>query len=278
MLFIPADHFDFSSEPFINVLDELSLWSAPFGLHLLENIRYRKNIQALDIGFGTGFPLTELAMRLGSSCRVFGIDPWEGAHLRTREKLKMYGISNVELIMGAAENIPIPDDSIDLITSNNGINNVQDSDSVYKECARVCRPGAQFIQTFNLNDSLMEFYSVMKETLKEMKLDGHIEMMEAHIYNKRKPLTEVIGFLEKNGFYIHNLIDDRFRYRFSDGDALFNHFFIRVAFMDAWRSFLPVEIADEIFLKIRSVFNNIAEANGSINLTIPFVVIDAVKK
>ena len=59
----------------VNVLDELPLWSAPFGLKLLDAIEYKPNISALDIGFGNGFPLTELAMRLGETSTVYGIDP-----------------------------------------------------------------------------------------------------------------------------------------------------------------------------------------------------------
>ncbi|MFA6599232.1 MAG: hypothetical protein WCS69_16030 [Ignavibacteriaceae bacterium] len=44
----------------VEVLDELPIWSAPFGLKLLNAIEYKRNLFILDIGFGTGFPLTEL--------------------------------------------------------------------------------------------------------------------------------------------------------------------------------------------------------------------------
>ena len=60
----------------VSALDELSLWSAPFGLKLLDSVLYKKNMNVLDIGFGTGFPLTELAMRLGKTSRIYGVDPW----------------------------------------------------------------------------------------------------------------------------------------------------------------------------------------------------------
>jgi hypothetical protein len=68
---------NFNLNELIDVFDELSFWSAPFGLKLLENINYKQNITALDIGFGAGFPLTEIAMRLGNSSTVYGIDPWK---------------------------------------------------------------------------------------------------------------------------------------------------------------------------------------------------------
>src|SRR4030067_181575 len=56
----------------ISAIDELSLWAAPFGLKLLETIKLKKNITALDIGFGLGFPLLEVAMRLGEPSKVCG--------------------------------------------------------------------------------------------------------------------------------------------------------------------------------------------------------------
>jgi hypothetical protein len=54
----------------VRVADELPFWSAPFGLKLLDLIDYKPAISAIDIGFGTGFPLIELAMRLGDSSAV----------------------------------------------------------------------------------------------------------------------------------------------------------------------------------------------------------------
>ena len=43
----------------------------------------------LDVGFGTGFPLLELAQRLGKSATIYGIDPWEAAHERTHLKMDL---------------------------------------------------------------------------------------------------------------------------------------------------------------------------------------------
>ncbi|HSR18356.1 MAG TPA: hypothetical protein VLM39_09740, partial [Ignavibacteriaceae bacterium] len=71
--------YDLNSAELVSVIDELSLWAAPFGLRLLEMMKIRKNISVLDIGSGLGFPLLEIAMRLGDSCKVYGIDPWEAA-------------------------------------------------------------------------------------------------------------------------------------------------------------------------------------------------------
>lgn len=119
---------NFELSKLFNVFDELPLWSAPFGLKLLDNICYKPDISVLDIGFGTGFPLTEIAMRLGDSCIIYGIDPWENAIQKAKEKIDYYGINNIRIIEGVAESIPLKNNSIDLITSNNGLNNVSDID------------------------------------------------------------------------------------------------------------------------------------------------------
>ena len=119
-------NYDLNDKETVSVIDELPLWSAPFGLKLLDKIKYQKDITALDIGSGLGFPLLEIAMRLGNSCKLYGIDPWEAAVERIKTKTKIYGINNVEIITGVAENIPLPDHSVDLIFSNNGLNNVND--------------------------------------------------------------------------------------------------------------------------------------------------------
>ena len=142
--------WDFSSEKLVEVFDELPLWSAPFGLKLLDGVKYRKGLKVVDIGFGTGFPLTEIAMRLGKDSKIYGIDPWEAAVERTKRKIDFYRIENIEIIRGVAENIPIKDNMIDLIVSNNGLNNVADLDKSLSECCRIMKSGGQFIQTMNL--------------------------------------------------------------------------------------------------------------------------------
>jgi ubiquinone/menaquinone biosynthesis C-methylase UbiE len=99
--------------------DELPLWSAPFGLKLLDHIEYKSNINAIDLGFGTGFPLIELAMRLVNNSTVYGIDIWKDVFVNVKDKINQYGIKNIILIEGNAESIPLENNSVHLITSNN---------------------------------------------------------------------------------------------------------------------------------------------------------------
>ena len=61
-----------------------------------------------------------------------------------RENQLKSGLSNVEFLKGAIENIPLPDNSVDVIISNCVINLSGDKDRVLREAFRVLRPGGRF--------------------------------------------------------------------------------------------------------------------------------------
>jgi arsenite methyltransferase len=266
--------FDYNSKELVELFDELPIWAAPFGLKLLDNIRYRKNIKALDIGFGAGFPLTEIAMRLGKTSTVYGVDPWDAAVDRAEKKIDFYGINNIEIIRGIAENIPLDDNSIDLILSNNGLNNVADIEKSLSECARIIKSGGQFIQTMNLNDTMIEFYSVMETVLIDMKLDKCLDLMKEQIYKKRKPLDEYCDMIKRHGFSVDSVLHDKFEYKFVDGTTMLNHYFIRLAFIDGWKGFVPLDSQMDVFDRVESKLNEQSDIDGIFKLSVPFVLID----
>ena len=269
---------DFDLIEFVNVYDECSIWSAPFGLKLLDYIDYKPNISALDIGFGTGFPLTEIALRLGESSTVYGIDPWTDAIIRANKKIEYYRITNIKIFEGVAESIPLKDNSVDLIVSNNGINNVSDITQVISECSRIIKSGGQFVQTMNLDKSMFEFYGQLEKVLSDLSMSKEIELMRQHIYEKRRPLDEMISMIQNHGFIIKDLEHDQFNYKFSNGTAMLNHYFIRLAFMDSWIKILPKNKVEQIFDTIEMRLNEQAKILGGIKLSIPFVLINAIKK
>ena len=137
------DPSQYDDEDLVSAFDDLSLWSAPFGLALLDTIRMREVQAVLDVGCGAGFPLVELADRFGPRCRVAGVDPWRAAAERARAKARTRGLSNVEVVLGKAEELPFPDGTFDLVVSNNGLNNVADPRRALAECARASREGAE---------------------------------------------------------------------------------------------------------------------------------------
>lgn len=267
----------YHADQLIDVLDEMPLWSAPFGLKLLDFVDYKPNITVLDIGFGTGFPLVELAMRLGSGSTVYGIDPWDKAIERTSKKIEGYGIDNVKLIKGVAENIPLPDNSIDLIVSNNGINNVSDISQTLSECSRILKNGGQFVLTMNLDKSMFQFYQLLEQVMVEIDLTSCIDSIHQHIKQKRRPLYEVIELLKQNGFRVKELEYDQFNYKFANGTAMLNHYFIRLAFLEAWTKLIPNQKVEEVFSQIEDLLNIESKKTGLIKLSVPFAIIKALK-
>jgi len=270
-------NYDLNDNETVSVIDELPLWSAPFGLRLLDKINYRKNISALDIGSGLGFPLLEVAMRLGNTCKVYGIDPWEAAVERIKTKVRVYGITNVEIITGVAEKIPLPDNFVDLIFSNNGLNNVSDIKAVLNECRRISKIGSQFLFTYNTDKTMQEFYSVFEKLLRERKMLTEIESMKKHIYKKRLPVEVFIQLLNASDYSINEISHDEFAYRFVDGTAMINHFLIKLAFIDSWKEFIPEERQKEFFAELVQRLNQLAQSNGFLKLTVPFAIIDCEK-
>lgn len=258
--------------------DELPLWSAPFGIKLLNFIDYKPNISAIDIGFGTGFPLIELAMRLGTGSVVYGIEKCQDAISRASKKINCYGISNIRIIEGDAESIPLNNNTVDLITSNNGINNIDNINKAISECSRIIKKNGQFVQTMNLDKTMFEFYGQLENVFSELKMNREIGLMHEHIHQKRRPLDEIISMLQKQGFMIKDMEHDQFNYKFTDGSAMLTHFFIRFAFMDAWIKLIPGDKLEQVFNEIETRLNEQARILGGIKLSIPFVVINAIKK
>jgi arsenite methyltransferase len=251
-------------------LDELPFWSAPFGIALLDAVTIKKNIRALDIGFGTGFPLIELAGRLGAGSEVCGVDVWEEAVERAHQKIQQRGLTNVRPILHAAESLPFENDFFDLVISNNGLNNVQDLEKVLSEIHRVSKKGAQLVFTLNLPQTMKEFYEIYEGVLLDFHLQKEILKMKEHIHKKRKPIEEIRSLLRHANFVVERETFSEFSYRFPDGTAMLNYFMIREFFLPAWTEILPEDRVPEIFGEVEKKLNRIAAEKGELKLTVPF--------
>jgi arsenite methyltransferase len=269
--------FNLNDKDFVSSLDELSFWSAPFGMKLLEAIPLRSILNVLDIGCGTGFPLLEIAMRLGTNSHITGLDPWKAGLARIREKMDQYDIPNISLTEGVAENMPFPSDHFDLIVSNNGINNVADLEQTFNECHRVAKQAAEFIWTMNTANSFNSFYEIFKELVIERKIKDAIDGINKHIYIKRRPVTEMLTRLNAAGFKVSGTEESSFSYRFSSGSAMFRHTFIRVAFLDSWKKLVPGNQVEEIFSELELRLNKISNREGELRMEIPFVLFKCLK-
>jgi arsenite methyltransferase len=101
----------------------------------------------LDLGSGGGFDCFIAGPKVGASGRVIGVDMTPGMLSKARSNLSTYkkrsGLENVEFRLGEIENLPVADASVDVVISNCVINLSPDKARVWKEIARVLKPGGR---------------------------------------------------------------------------------------------------------------------------------------
>lgn len=98
----------------------------------------------LDIGCGAGIDVLLAALQVGPQGRVIGLDGLEAMIDRARRFADEAGADNVEFIQGAMDEIPLPDNSVDVVISNGAINLAARKSRVLAEAARVLKPGGRF--------------------------------------------------------------------------------------------------------------------------------------
>ena len=98
----------------------------------------------LDLGSGGGIDVLLSAKRVGPTGKAYWLDMIDEMLALARENQKKSGVTNVEFLKGAIENIPLPDNSVDVIISNCVINLSGDKDRVLREAFRVLKPGGRF--------------------------------------------------------------------------------------------------------------------------------------
>src|SRR5271169_5028350 len=98
----------------------------------------------LDLGSGGGIDVLLSARRVGPAGKVYGLDMTDEMLALARENQEKAGAENVEFLKGEIENIPLPDNSVDVIISNCAINLSSDKARVLSEAFRVLKPGGRF--------------------------------------------------------------------------------------------------------------------------------------
>ena len=98
----------------------------------------------LDLGSGGGIDVILSAKRVGASGKAYGLDMTDEMLALAEDNKRKAGVENVEFLRGEIENIPLPDNSIDVIISNCVINLSDDKDRVLAEAFRVLKPGGRF--------------------------------------------------------------------------------------------------------------------------------------
>jgi arsenite methyltransferase len=98
----------------------------------------------LDLGSGGGIDVILSAKRVGPDGKAYGLDMTDEMLALAEENKRKAGLPNVEFLKGHIENIPLPDNSVDVIISNCVINLSADKDQVLREAFRVLKPGGRF--------------------------------------------------------------------------------------------------------------------------------------
>jgi SAM-dependent methyltransferase len=98
----------------------------------------------LDLGSGGGIDVLLSARRVGPTGKAYGLDMTDEMLALAEENKRKSGLTNAEFLKGEIENIPLPDNSVDVIISNCVINLSGDKDRVLKEAFRVLKPGGRF--------------------------------------------------------------------------------------------------------------------------------------
>jgi len=98
----------------------------------------------LDLGSGGGIDVLLSAKRVGPTGKAYGLDMTDDMLVLARENQRQAGVDNVEFLKGEIENIPLPDNSVDVVISNCVINLSADKDRVLRETFRVLKPGGRF--------------------------------------------------------------------------------------------------------------------------------------
>src|SRR5579871_5150429 len=160
----------------------------------------------LDLGSGGGIDVLLSAKRVGPTGKAYGLDMTDEMLALAEENKRKSGIANVEFLKGEIEQIPLPDNSVDVIISNCVINLSADKDAVLREAFRVLKPGGRFA----VSDVVVE-----GELPPAVRAD-----IEAYI-------GCVAGALEKSDYlarlvgagFVEASIEPTRRYRFADREA-----------------------------------------------------------
>lgn len=98
----------------------------------------------LDLGAGGGIDVLLSAKRVGPTGKAYGLDMTDDMLALARDNQARAGIANVEFLKGEIEDVPLPEESVDVIISNCVINLSLDKDKVLAEAYRVLKPGGRF--------------------------------------------------------------------------------------------------------------------------------------
>lgn len=157
----------------------------------------KEGMTVLDLGSGAGFDCFLAAKKVGKSGKVIGVDMTGNMIKKAKENAKKYGFNNVEFRLGDIEELPIEDNSVDVIISNCVINLAPDKSKVFKEAYRVLKKGGKLL----VSDIVL---------LKELsKIEKQDEQLIAGCVGGAVLKKDYLKLIEKAGFQIKATSEDK---------------------------------------------------------------------
>ena len=111
----------------------------------VDHLKLQAGEHVLDLGSGAGIDVFLAAQRVGAEGRVIGVDMTPEMLQKARANAARLGFGQVEFREGRLERLPVDADSVDAVTSNCVINLVPDKSAVFREIARVLKPGGRMV-------------------------------------------------------------------------------------------------------------------------------------
>jgi SAM-dependent methyltransferase len=159
----------------------------------------------LDLGSGGGIDVLLSARRVGPTGKAYGLDMTDEMLALAEENKRKSGLTNVEFLKGEIENIPLPEQSVDVIISNCVINLSSDKDSVLKEAFRVLKSGGRFA----VSDVVVRGY-VPAEIKKSLELwAGCVAGALREEDYRKKPAKAGFGNIDIEATRVYNIDDAR---------------------------------------------------------------------
>lgn len=268
---------------FVELYDAVILpqWSEPFGRLLLSVFLTQTRSpgwHVIDVACGTGYPTIELARFLGQDCDVVGLDIWEAAIRRAREKAGDEWLRNVSFHVGDLLASGLPSGGFDLVTCNLGLPSFADRRAALGAMARLLHPGGRLLITLPLQAAMREFLDTYYLTLRDLKLTDFMQQLARHIQT-RPTAAEVRSLVESTGFAVERAVTDAFTLRFPDARAFLTSPVIQTNFMAMWRGLIPdPTVRRLVFNEVERRLQARAYANGGeLTMTVPMLCVAATR-
>ncbi len=160
----------------------------------------------IDLGSGSGLDAFYAAFQVGAEGQVIGIDMTEAQYKQANFLRNKNNFANLHFIKGYIEEVPLPNQSIDVVISNGVINLSPDKGKVFKEAARILKPGGRMVLA-----------DIVSTIALPNKIRSNAALWAACI-GGAIPLQDYTEHIEKAGFQII-IIEDNSQYYFKSDNA-----------------------------------------------------------